>query len=214
MKEKGALRDLIEKKKRGEITSEQAIQEIHKRGLQHGNAPNTWVVALCMVGWGVLCFISAIASATGLPVLEPLTRLPAFSFPLIITGLAVILIVFCLLLLAYSVHLRVKRGGATLSQESESIMLTKQGVYGIMRHPGAFGLCGLLFLLTVLLSKFVPFNVLSVAGNFLLWAGCYYSGVLDEELNIAKWGNEYRQYMKEVPRFNFILGVWGQLKLR
>jgi len=34
----------------------------------------------------------------------------------------------------------------------------------------------------------------------------------EEKLDIPKWGDEYRQYMKEVPRFNFIKGVWNMRK--
>jgi len=30
----------------------------------------------------------------------------------------------------------------------------------------------------------------------------------EKKLDIPKWGDEYLQYMKEVPRFNFILGIW------
>jgi hypothetical protein len=29
-----------------------------------------------------------------------------------------------------------------------------------------------------------------------------------EELNVLKWGNEYRPYQSEVPRFNLLLGLW------
>lgn len=34
----------------------------------------------------------------------------------------------------------------------------------------------------------------------------------EERFNLRKWGDEYRQYMKEVPRFNFILGIWRLAK--
>lgn len=30
---------------------------------------------------------------------------------------------------------------------------------------------------------------------------------LEEKLDIPRWGDEYRRYMKEVPRFNFVLGL-------
>jgi len=42
-----------------------------------------------------------------------------------------------------------------------------------------------------------------------LWvAFLYYTILVEEKINIEKWGDEYLRYMKEVPRFNFILGLW------
>jgi protein-S-isoprenylcysteine O-methyltransferase Ste14 len=31
---------------------------------------------------------------------------------------------------------------------------------------------------------------------------------LSEKEDIAKWGDEYRQYLRDVPRYNILLGVW------
>jgi len=31
----------------------------------------------------------------------------------------------------------------------------------------------------------------------------------DKEIDQRKWGDSYRQYMKEVPRWNFIIGLWN-----
>lgn len=36
----------------------------------------------------------------------------------------------------------------------------------------------------------------------------------EETMNIKKWRDEYIQYMKEVPIFNFIKGLWNLRKRR
>jgi len=36
----------------------------------------------------------------------------------------------------------------------------------------------------------------------------YYTSIIEErKLNIRKWGDAYLQYMKEVPRWNIIVGL-------
>jgi len=36
----------------------------------------------------------------------------------------------------------------------------------------------------------------------------YWSVVEERKLDIPKWGDKYRKYMEEGPRFNIILGIW------
>jgi protein-S-isoprenylcysteine O-methyltransferase Ste14 len=40
----------------------------------------------------------------------------------------------------------------------------------------------------------------------------YVASYLEEKENIEKWGDEYRQYLREVPRFNILLGVWRHIR--
>lgn len=72
--EKGEVIDLSEKKKRGELTSKEAVQELLRRGLGHEQYPMwiNWIMIPCMMGWTILCLISKIAAATHIPMLEPL----------------------------------------------------------------------------------------------------------------------------------------------
>lgn len=78
-----------------------------------------------------------------------------------------------------------------------------------MRHPSDFGIFGLtLLFFTIVASDHVPFTLLSVVGNILYPLGFYYVTLGEEELNVLKWGDEYRRYQREVPRFNFVLGMW------
>lgn len=206
-KKEGMVRDLIEKKKRGEITSKEAYQEIYRRGLQHGKDSSQITVLAMLVG-GILCFITLIAKITHLPMLEPLTQLPAISFPPIIRYSAVIFILLSIIVMFHTAFLRAKKGGCGWKGESETIMLVTDGAYGVVRHPAHLCFGVILLSFTLILSEGVPFTILPVIGNILVFAAFYYSSIEEEELNILKWGDEYRQYMKEVPRFNFILGMW------
>jgi len=212
-KKEGMVRDLIEKKKRGEITSKEAYKEIYRRGLQHGKDSSQITVLTMLVG-GILCFITLIAKITHLPMLEPLTQLPAISFPPIIRYSAVIFILLSIIVMFHTAFLRAKKGGCGWKGESETIMLVADGAYGIVRHPAHLCCVVILLSFTLILSEGVPFTILAVIGNILVFAAFYYSSIEEEELNILKWGDEYRQYMKEVPRFNFILGIWRWTRKR
>lgn len=83
-----------------------------------------------------------------------------------------------------------------------------------MRHPAVFGLIMLPVLLPIILSAYIPFTALSIAAIILMIAYTYYGVHLEEKLSIKKWGDKYRQYMKEVPKFNFIKGLWNLRKRR
>ena len=210
-KKEGIVRDLIKKKKRGEITSKEAYQEIYRRGLQHGKY-SSQITGLVMLVGGILCFVTLIAKITNLPMLEPLTQLPAISFPPIIRYSAVVFILLSIIVMFHTTFLRAKKGGCGWKGESETIMLVTDGAYGVVRHPAHLCFGVILLSFTLILSEGVPFTILPVIGNILFFAASYYSGIEEEGLNVLKWGDEYRQYMKRVPRFNFILGIWRWAK--
>lgn len=68
-------------------------------------------------------------------------------------------------------------------------------------------------LLPIILSEYVPFTHLSIAAIIVIFVYTYYGVRIEEKkLDIPKWGDEYLQYMKEVPRFNFIKGLWNLRK--
>jgi len=61
----------------------------------------------------------------------------------------------------------------------------------------------------IILSAYVYFTPLSVIAIITMIVYNYYMFWIEEKYNIMKWGDEYRQYMKEVLRFNFIKGLWN-----
>jgi protein-S-isoprenylcysteine O-methyltransferase Ste14 len=109
--------------------------------------------------------------------------------------------------------LRIKKGGT--HDEDEPIIFIREGPYAIMRHPNDFGLPLFFLLFTVVANGIIPFTILSVIGNILFFIGvAYYVTVGEDELNLLKWGEKYKRYIEEVPRFNFILGAWRLAKRR
>ncbi|MFX1603980.1 MAG: methyltransferase family protein [Promethearchaeota archaeon] len=103
-----------------------------------------------------------------------------------------------------------KRGGAP---EGESIVhttvLVDSGVYGVVRHPQYLG-----FMLIVLSFVLMSQHWLSVFAGV---GGCvlFYIDVRrEEQSNIAKFGDEYRRYMQEVPGLNILIGVFRLLRRR
>jgi len=207
-KEEGAAKDLAEKVRKGEITSDEARRELRKRGLGH---EETWKDFAPFVVWGILCFLPAFAKGTGIGILSFFAQLPAIEFPAIVIYLSIILFIVAIALVAWFTYDQIKKGGC--GSEDHTVILLKNGPHGIVRHPIGIPWIVLFVTIPVILSGVAPFTILSVIATVGIIAISYYGCVVEERtLNIPKWGDEYRQYMKEVPRFNFILGIWRWAK--
>jgi len=204
MEGEGAAKDLAEKVGKGEITSDEARRELRKRGLGH---EETWKDAIWYIVWSILCFLPAIAKALGIEVLGFLAQIPTIEFPAIVIHLSIALFIAAIPLMVWFTYFNFKKGGCR--SEDHTVVLLKSGPYGIVRHPGC--LAGTVFFVTipVILSEVIPFTILSAIATVEIIVVHYYGCVEEErKLNIPKWGDEYRQYMKEVPRLNLILGIW------
>ncbi len=207
----GKVRDLAEKRRRNEITAREAYDEVYRRGLQHGSNSSP-ITAFVMLAGAILCYVTFFAVVWHLSFLAPLSQLPTIIFPETVRYLTIIPLILTVVGLVHTTYLRATKGGTGWKGESETIILVKEGPYSIVRHGAVLSFSGFFTFLTVILSPHVPFNILSVIGNILFFLACYYSAVEGERLNRVKWGDEYRQYMKEVPRFNFVLGLWRRAK--
>jgi len=60
-------------------------------------------------------------------------------------------------------RLRVKKGGC--HSDHHTVVLVKEGIYKIIRHPEYFFLCWLLILISIIISFVFRFTVLSVIGD-------------------------------------------------
>lgn len=206
--QEGEVKDLAEKLKRGELTTEEVLREMKKRGLYHHAdepIPGVFVISSTIL-WGLLCFLPSICKLLNLHVAE----VPSIELPLVVTYVALILVVVMSPPLFYSAHLREKRSVT----EDENIILVRTGAYGIVRHPAGLGGLILFLALPFIFAVGLPFTILSVFGEIALITGVYLQALHEEKINPRKWGDEYRQYMKEVPRFNFIKGLWNWRKRR
>jgi protein-S-isoprenylcysteine O-methyltransferase Ste14 len=197
----GKVNDLVEKLERGEITSKDALKELKKRGLLE---PETWEIvpwAAYFLFW-LLPFVS---SRLKLDFLAFFAQLPLISFPEIVIYISVAVGILGILIGVWVSRMHSKMGGLS---HDETVILLKEGPYGVMRHTATLYMI-LPSLLPIILSTYISFTPLAVAAIVTMIVYVYYSCLLEEKkLDIPKWGDEYLQYMKEVPRFNFILGLW------
>lgn len=95
-----------------------------------------------------------------------------------------------------------RRGKVQGRSYIHTTVLVDGGVYGIVRHPQ--------YLAGVLMSFALPMisQHWSVAAVGICSAVLIYLNTLDEEQGcIEKFGDAYIDYMRRVPRMNFILGL-------
>ena len=198
----GKVKDVVEKLKRGEITSKDAFKELGKRGLLESER---WEIIPWVV-YFVLWLLPVVSSQLKLDFLAVFVQLPSISFPSIVIYVMLVPLVIGTVFLVWAAHSHYTRGG--LKKVDETIFLYKEGPYQLMRHPGAFG--GLIWpvLLPIVLSAYIPFTLLSVGAMLTMIIYAYLGINVEEKLDIEKWGSDYQQYIKEVPKINFIVGIW------
>jgi protein-S-isoprenylcysteine O-methyltransferase Ste14 len=81
------------------------------------------------------------------------------------------------------------------------------GIYSIVRHPQY--LAGLLINLAVPLITWHWLVIILGAASIVMY---WWSAVVEEEINLSKFGDAYREYQERVPRFNFLRGLYRKLK--
>ena len=87
--------------------------------------------------------------------------------------------------------------------------IVDSGIYGIVRHPMYLGAIIMFFS-----HFFLGQNWVVTIGTIVAIVCCYLIILSDEEQNIQKFGDDYRRYMKKVPRINLVLGVMRLLQRR
>ena len=75
--------------------------------------------------------------------------------------------------------------------------LVKTGISGIVRHPMYLGTALAAFALILIFQSILGI-VLGIISIVLLWM----AGILEDTYNIKRFGDNYRKYMKSVPRWN------------
>jgi len=189
---------LVEKLQRGEITPKDGLKELKNRGLLESEKWEIipWVIYFIL--WLPLNFMFS-------------DRLPRIHFPSIVIYISIAIGLLGIIICIWASRMHYKRGGL---KHDETVVLFKEGPYRVMRHPATLSML-VPILLPIILSAYVPFSPLSVAAIIMMIVYVYHGCLLEEKkLDIPKWGDEYLQYMKEVPRFNFILGIWKWAKRR
>ena len=88
---------------------------------------------------------------------------------------------------------------------AEGIGLVESGMYAFVRHPEFLGHILIIFALVIISQHWINF----IVGAILIVLLCL--AMIEEERNIEKFGNAYRDYMKRVPRINLIAGIIKQI---
>ena len=120
------------------------------------------------------------------------------------------LLVFSIIIILMAGYEFGKKGGAPKGESIvHTTVLVDSGVYAVVRHPQYLG-----FILFVYGLVLISQHWLSVFSG-IMGSALFYKDVLrEEQMSIAKFGDEYKRYMKKVPRMNPLQGVIRLLKKR
>ena len=103
-----------------------------------------------------------------------------------------------------------KKGGAPKGKSIvHTTVVVDSGIYAVVRHPQYLGF--ILFILALVLMSQHWLSVFSgVVGSAL-----FYKDVLrEEQMSIEKFGDDYKRYMRKVPRMNLLLGIIRLRRMR
>ncbi len=153
-------------------------------------------------GVGFLFFVASVTSVLAFP-LNPLVVLEVIKpndieLLLYIGWLFWITGIILVILSYYHLYFRKARG------------LIHSGIYAIVRHPLYLGWILSVFVATVFLHQHWVFLAIGIPGA----ASIYIIARQEELSNIDKFGNDYKLYMREVPRMNLVVGVMRLLRRR
>ena len=201
----GQVKDLMEKLESKEITAKEVVEALEERELTEKTVFQSGYWGYLI--WLVPCFITGFAKATSLSFLSWFANLPSIIFSPIISYIALALFIVSIPLTVSGMYYNVKKGGC--ETEDHTVILLRSGPYGIVRHPSHVAWSIFFITLPIFLSKYIPFTILSVFGIVGIVIFHYYASIKEEqELDIKKWGDEYKEYMEKVPRWNVLKGLW------
>lgn len=151
---------------------------------------------------GFLFFIASVTSVLAFP-LNPLVLLEVIKpndigLLLYIGWLFWIIGIILVILSYYCLYFR------------KATTLIDGGIYAIVRHPLYLGWILSVFVATVFLHQHWAFLAIGIPGA----ASIYVIARQEELSNIEKFGNDYKLYMREVPRMNLVVGVMRLLRRR
>jgi protein-S-isoprenylcysteine O-methyltransferase Ste14 len=189
---------------RGDLDAKQMKEELRARNISFVRSYDRAFSGLFLV-LAVLWFLPAIGRWTGWGFLRFFARLPRVDFPIAVIVIGAVLFIAAVSLEAKLVSMRQKRGGC--QDPHETVVLVREGPYRVIRHPGYLAEMVYFSVLPIILSRWVPFTILAAICIVIAIASCTYLIRAEDRFNLRKWGEEYRQYMKEVPAINFVRGL-------
>ena len=201
MSREGLVKEILSK---GNLTAEEIKGELWKRDISFVKSYDRPYNVLF---WSlvVLWLLPAIARYSGWGFLNLFARLPKVDFPVAVIVIGMIFVIAAVALETKTTLMRRRLGGC--HDTHESVVIIREGPYGVIRHPGYLAELVYFPLLPVILSRWVPFTILAVV-YIVVWTGAIvYLIKAEDNFNLRKWGEEYRQYMEDVPAINFVEGL-------
>ncbi len=112
-------------------------------------------------------------------------------------------------ILAFSPNFLFKKHGGVAKGKSyvHTTKLVDKGIYGIIRHPQYGG--GLYIALSLIL---IQQTLVSIILAIVCIITSYLSMVFEDKDLVVKFGEDYEEYMKRVPRVNLLLGFIRKYK--
>jgi len=128
-----------------------------------------------------------------------------------ITYLQYISIVFFIngIFLTISSFVSLKRIGKPTSGLEDTTKMIHKGIFKILRHPLYLGLS--LFTIGFLFAyQAIVLIIIGIVTVILF----YTASRVEDSYNIKKFGSEYIEYMKKVPMWDFLSGMFRNMKMR
>jgi protein-S-isoprenylcysteine O-methyltransferase Ste14 len=95
-----------------------------------------------------------------------------------------------------------KTSASPLFAPSEATIMLDTGIFGLIRHPLYFG-SALWSVALIFISQSILSIILGGGAIFCFWM----ASRKEDQLNIIKFGDRYREYMKKVPMWNIFRGL-------
>jgi len=200
-RKEGLVKEVMSK---GELDAEEIKEELWKKNISFVRSYDRAFVRL-FLALAILWLLPAIAQWSGWEFLSFFAQLPRGNFSIVVIVIGAIFLIVAIALEAEAGSMRQKRGGC--HDLHESVVIVREGPYKVIRHPGYLAELIYFPLLPIVLSRWVPFTILAIV-YIVVWTGAIvYLLKVEDNFNLRKWGEEYRQYVKEVPAINFVKGL-------
>jgi protein-S-isoprenylcysteine O-methyltransferase Ste14 len=218
MKERddGKVRDIKDRLQKGEINHNEAYQLLIERGFTESGAsiarPRLLVFFIALwIAFFTLWLLPPISKALNLDFLAFFSGLQSFTIPLVVIYVSIVIVALGTVLFIWANLTHKVRGG--INRADETIIFYREGPYQFIRHPQNLGSVTWFIFFPVILSPYTHFTILTVFAIASMIVYISIASHLEEKnANIEKWGNEYRQYLRDVPRYNILLGVWRHIR--
>jgi len=89
-------------------------------------------------------------------------------------------------------------------------VLIDSEIYAVVRHPMYLGWILGVFVATVFFYQHWLFVIIGIPGI----ASVYLISRQEEQVNIGRFGDDYKHYMQKVPRMNLLMGIIRQVRRR